>query len=89
MSSDHGIEGFCYWHCWFAGMRLLERPFNQVLKSGDPSFPFRLAWANRTWTGIWHGDPDLILIEQLYHSLKGDESHFNALSMGYNCPAVC
>ncbi|MHC4639834.1 MAG: glycoside hydrolase family 99-like domain-containing protein, partial [Planctomycetota bacterium] len=66
MAREHGIEGFCYWHYWFAGKRLLEQPFNEVLRSGEPNFPFCLAWANQTWTGIWHGAPNRILIEQTY-----------------------
>ena len=33
----HGIEAFCYWHYWFAGRRLLERPFQEVLDSGQPA----------------------------------------------------
>ena len=86
MAADNGIEGFCYWHYWFAGKRLLERPFNQVLKSGDPDFPFCLAWANYSWTGIWHGCPDRILIEQSYPGLKDYESHFKALVQAFHDP---
>src|SRR5665647_1281790 len=49
MAYDHGIEGFCYWHYWFGNdKRLLELPFNEVLSSGKPEFPFCLAWANET-----------------------------------------
>ena len=47
----HGVEAFCYWHYWFGdGGRLLERPFTEVLASGEPSISFCLAWANETWT---------------------------------------
>ena len=79
LAKDHGIEGFCYWHYWFSGKRLLERPFNEVLKSGKPNFPFCLAWANATWAGIWHGAPDKILIKQEYPGKKDYEEHFYAL----------
>jgi len=44
LARDAGIEGFCYWHYWFAGKRLLETPFTEVLRSGNPDFPFCLAW---------------------------------------------
>ena len=33
LAREHGIGGFCYWHYWFAGERLLERPFQEVLES--------------------------------------------------------
>lgn len=74
-----GIEGFCYWHYWFAGKQLLDRPFSEVLSSGRPDFPFCLAWANQSWTGIWHGNPDKVLIEQTYPGYDDHLAHFNAL----------
>jgi lipopolysaccharide biosynthesis protein len=73
-----GIEGFCYWHYWFAGKRLLERPFNEVLSSGQPDFPFCLGWANQSWSGIWHGSPKKILIQQTYPGAEDHERHFYA-----------
>src|SRR3989475_4383714 len=24
MAQAHGVEGFCYWHYWFAGRRILD-----------------------------------------------------------------
>ena len=74
-----GIEGFCYWHYWFAGKQLLERPFKEVLASGKPDFPFCLAWANQSWTGIWHGNPEKLLIEQTYPGPDDHIAHFNVL----------
>lgn len=51
MAREYGIEGFCYWHYWFGnGKKLLERPFQEVLLSGKPDFPFCLGWANHSWT---------------------------------------
>ena len=61
-----GVEAFCYWHYWFAGEKLLERPFSEVLNSGEPDFPFCLGWANESWSGVWHGAPNWILKEQTY-----------------------
>ena len=55
MAREYGVEAFCYWHYWFGnGRRLLERPFNEVLESGKPDFPFCLAWANHSWRGIYN-----------------------------------
>lgn len=79
LARENGIEGFCYWHYWFAGKQLLERPFNEVLASGKPDFPFCLAWANESWTGVWHGAPDRILIEQTYPGEEDHRAHFQSL----------
>jgi hypothetical protein len=74
-----GIEGFVYWHYWFAGRRLLERPFDEVLHRGTPDLPFCIAWANQSWTGVWYGATDHVLIEQTYPGRRDYERHFEAL----------
>jgi hypothetical protein len=78
LATLHGVTAFCWWHYWFAGRRLLERPFHEVLTSGRPDFPFCLCWANQSWSGVWHGAPDRILMEQTYP--EGDDAaHFAEL----------
>lgn len=79
LAKQYGIEAFCYYHYWFAGKRIIERPFNEVLASGQPDFPFCLCWANQTWTGIWHGAPNRILIEQTYPGMEDHKRHFETL----------
>jgi hypothetical protein len=79
LASNYGVEGFCYWHYWFAGRRVLERPFDEVLASGEPDFPFCLGWANESWSGVWRGEPDRILIEQTYPGEQDDRAHFSYL----------
>ncbi len=86
MAAMYGVEGFCYWHYWFAGRRLLERPFNEVLESGQPDFPFCLGWANESWTGIWNNDPRRMLIEQTYPGEADDREHFEFLLKAFRDP---
>ncbi|MDE6349011.1 MAG: glycoside hydrolase family 99-like domain-containing protein [Bacteroides sp.] len=78
MAREYGIEGFCYWHYWFGnGKRLLERPFHEVLSSGEPDFPFCLAWANESWRGFYHGIKSKdTLITQLYPGEQDYIAHF-------------
>ena len=75
----YGIEGFCYYHYWFAGRRVLERPLDEVVASGAPDYPFCVCWANESWTGIWHGSPGRMLIEQTYPGAAAHAAHFAAL----------
>lgn len=81
MAKAYGIEAFCYWHYWFGdGQRLLERPFNEVLASGKPDFPFCLAWANHSWKGIYNGvKTKESLVEQTYGGIIDYEHHFYEL----------
>lgn len=87
LARTHGIEAFCYYHYWFGGgRRLLERPFDDVLRSGEPDFPFCLAWANQTWSGIWHGAPDRVLVEQTYPGDDDHRRHFELLAPAFHDP---
>jgi hypothetical protein len=80
LAKRYGIHGFCYWHYWFAGKRVIERPFEEMVKSGKPDFPFCIAWANQTWSGTWHGlSNKKILIEQTYPGVEDYKAHFFAM----------
>lgn len=80
----HGIEAFCYWHFWFEGRRLLERPFAEVQASGQPNLPFCLSWANESWSRRWHGtggDAE-VLMAQTY-SNDDDVAHAQWLAEAF------
>ena len=79
-----GIEAFCYYEYWFGnGRQLMERPFEEVVSTGKPDFPFCLCWANHSWyKKLW--DPqkkgkDKLLIEQKYPGKDDYINHFNHL----------
>ena len=78
LAEAHGITGFCYYHYWFSGRRILERPFNEVLSSGSPGLPFSLCWANEPWTRNWDGGSREALIPQR-HSIEDDQRHIRWL----------
>lgn len=87
MARQYGIDGFCYWHYWFGnGKQLLERPFNEVLESGRPDFPFCLGWANHSWkikTWSNEGKFDKLLIEQKYPGVQDCKDHFKLVSKAF------
>ena len=78
LARSHGISGFCYYHYWFNGKRLLERPLAEVLNSGKPDFPFCICWANENWTRLWDGCEQEMLIGQDY-SADDDRKHIRSL----------
>ena len=78
LAMAHGISGFCYYHYWFNGHRLLERPVDEILASGQPDFPFCLCWANENWTRAWDGRQRQVLMEQRY-SDADDDAHIEHL----------
>ena len=78
LAKEYGIYGFCYYHYWFSGKRLLNRPIDEIIASKKPDFPFCLCWANENWTSVWDGKSDNILIQQEY-SEQDDLEHIRFL----------
>ena len=82
MAREAGIEGFCYWHYWFGNDKmLLERPFKEVLESGNPDFPFCLGWANHSWTNkTWEVGTKKVkedFLMQMHYSVEDYIKHFD------------
>ena len=89
MARKAGIEGFCYWHYWFgSGKRLMNRVFDEVVKTKEPKFPFCLCWANHSWFAkTWNPDtPDKLLIEQTYPGIKDYTDHFLTMLPAFKDP---
>lgn len=79
MARQFGIYGFCFYHYWFNGKLLLEKPIHDMLASGTPDFPFCLCWANEDWTRSWDGRSGEVLIGQNYCD-EDDLKHIQYLS---------
>ena len=78
LAERYGLSGFCYYHYWFNGHRLMQRPVEEMLASGKPDFPFMLCWANENWTRAWDGGEQEVLIRQEY-SEEDDRAHIRYL----------
>lgn len=85
LAREYGIHGFCYYHYWFSGRRLLGRPVDDILASGKPDFPFCLCWANESWTRRWDGQEKEILVAQRY-SPEDDLNHIRWLATVFRDP---
>ena len=91
LAREAGIEGFMYWHYWFgSGKELLERPFNEVVESGKPDFPFCLGWANHDWsTRTWNKSKVYVNTMIAKQTYPGDEDiilHFNTYLKAFKDP---
>lgn len=85
LAKQYGIHGFCYYHYWFSGRRILERPFTEILESNKPDFPFCLCWANENWTRVWDGGERNVLLEQDY-THEDDIAHIRSLIPAFKDP---
>lgn len=79
LARRYGVHGFCYYHYWFKGKRLLERPSEEILASGSPNFPFCFSWANESWTRSWDGSNRSVLVQQNYGTEEDWKAHFRYL----------
>ena len=78
LAKEYGIYGFCYYHYWFNGKRLLHEPIDRKIKNPKEDFPFMLCWANENWTRRWDGHDEEVLIKQNY-SEEDDLAHIRFL----------
>lgn len=89
MAQQYGVDAFCYWHYWFGeGKRLLQYPFDEVVKSDKPNISFCLGWANHSWyKKAWGGEgKDKMLIEQKYPGVEDYVLHFNTMLPAFKDP---
>ena len=79
MARTHGIHGFCFYHYWFNGRKLLEAPIEAFLSTGEIEMPFCLCWANEPWTRAWDGRSRDVLMPQAYGARHEWKTHFDYL----------
>lgn len=82
LAREAGIEGFCYWHYWLGGgKQLLQKPLQEVVRTGEPDFPFCLGWANHDWQKkLWNNSVSPfnqeLLVAQTYPGKQDIDDHF-------------
>lgn len=76
LAKEYGIYGFCIYHYWIQGRKLLEKPLEQLLKNKDVPLRYCISWANHSWTDSWKGT-NKTLIAQTYGGKEDWDAHFD------------
>ncbi|MDT2565988.1 glycosyltransferase WbsX family protein [Enterococcus avium] len=79
IAKANGIYGFCYYHYWFDGKLLLEKPLEKMLEMQEERLPYCFCWANEPWTRIWEGNSKEVLMPQNYGKKEDWEKHYQYL----------
>ncbi|MCX7897481.1 MAG: glycoside hydrolase family 99-like domain-containing protein [Rhodocyclaceae bacterium] len=66
MARRAGVHGFVFYHYWFSGKLILEKPAQILLAHPDIDLPYCFCWANENWTRRWDGNESEVLLEQRY-----------------------
>jgi hypothetical protein len=72
------VDALVFYHYWFSGKLILEKPSQILLANQDIDMPFFFCWANENWTRKWDGNDDEILFFQTY-SLSDAEAFMEYL----------
>ena len=78
-AKKYGIYGFCYYHYWFDGRLLMEKPLEALLEEKDIDLPFCFCWANEPWTRAWDGRTSTVIMPQRYGGEKEWKEHIDYL----------
>ena len=76
LAKEYNIDGFCYYHYWFHGKRLMHEPIDAILKDKKPDFPFCYFWANESWSRRWEGiEAEANILAAQKYSPEDDRAH--------------
>lgn len=79
LAREYGVSGFVYFHYWYEGRKLLEKPCELLLNSPEIDLDYCFCWANHSWTRAWDGKNHEILIKQTYGDVNEWEEHLQYL----------
>ncbi|MDZ7320185.1 glycoside hydrolase family 99-like domain-containing protein [Kosakonia sacchari] len=68
LAKKYGVDGFSFYHYWFDGELVLEKPMENLLSNPDIDLEFYITWANETWSKRWVGEDDVIIFKQTHEN---------------------
>lgn len=84
LAKEYGVYGFCFYHYWFNGYRLLDKPLNNLLEDSSIDIPFCFCWANEPWARTWDGRDSEVLVSQKYGGKDEWSNHYSYLSLFFS-----
>ena len=81
MARDAKIAGFAFYHYYFTGKKLIEKPIENYRDHSKENFSYCLIWANQSWARTWYranGEKEMLL-EQVYGEEKEWREQFEYL----------
>lgn len=75
LMNEYGIYGMAFYHYWFNGKTLLEKPAENLLSWKDVPMNFMFFWANHNWNRSWNGSTE-VLQKQTYGGITDWIKHF-------------
>lgn len=79
LAKKYNIHGFCFYHYWFNGKLLLEKPLERLLENTDIDLNYCISWANENWTNGWVSDDNKLLMGHDFDDEKDWVDHFDYL----------
>ena len=76
LAKEYGIYGFCFYHYWYNGHLLLEKPIELFLADKSIDFSFCICWANHDWTSSWADKEFRVIYKQDYSDRQDWDEHF-------------
>ena len=78
LMDKYRIDGLIYYHYYFNGKKLLEKPAENLLTWHDVDQKFFFCWANHPWIRSWEGKKT-VLMPMNYGNEQDWENHFQYL----------
>ena len=79
LAKKYGIDGFIFYHYWFNGKLLMEKPVENMLKNKKVKIDYCFSWANEPWTRSWDGKSKEIIMPQNYGNELDWIKHYDYL----------
>jgi len=79
LARQYGVYGFIYFHYWYEGRKMLEKPCEILLQHPEIDINYCFCWANHSWTRAWDGKEQQVLLEQTYGTEEDWAAHIDYL----------